>query len=223
MTPPPEAETLERYRSLIENSTEGIVEASTDGRILQVNRAMARMLGYPSSEEFLSEKRNMADVWADPADRDEFVARLAVDGLVHEYEACLLRHARDPISVSISAWAVRDSTGRLASIQGFCTDITGRKARRAALVKAKEAAEHANRAKDQFLSRVSHELRTPLNAIVGFSQLMLQNGLDAEQRSNAEEISKAASYLLALVDDVLDLGEPSDLDALLQRREKPST
>src|SRR3546814_10752183 len=58
---------------------------------------------------------------------------------------------------------------------GTCQDVTEHKAAQQALLRAKQAAETANRAKSSFLATMSHELRTPLNAVIGFAQLLEQD------------------------------------------------
>ncbi|HMP38963.1 MAG TPA: ATP-binding protein [Roseiflexaceae bacterium] len=73
------------------------------------------------------------------------------------------------------------------------------------LRQAKEAAEIANRAKNEFLSRMSHELRTPLNAILGFAQLLEHDQLEEEQLESVGYILKAGAHLLELIDEVLDI------------------
>ncbi|MGC2855255.1 PAS domain S-box protein [Novispirillum sp. DQ9] len=113
---------------------------------------------------------------------------------------------------------------RLASghVVGTRVDIT-------ALREARVAAESANRAKSEFLSRMSHELRTPLNAILGFAELMETSRKDPpteRQKSYLGHIRTGGGHLLNLINDVLDLArieaggiglsiEPVDPRALL--------
>lgn len=73
------------------------------------------------------------------------------------------------------------------------------------LTKARLAAEQANQAKTEFLSRMSHELRTPLNAILGFGQLLELYGLDERQAEAATRILRAGRHLLDLINEILDI------------------
>ena len=76
------------------------------------------------------------------------------------------------------------------------------------LLRAKERAEAANRAKSAFLANMSHELRTPLNAMLGFAQILAQDGsLSSGQRSGIETIQRSGDYLLTLINDILDLAK----------------
>ncbi len=100
-------------------------------------------------------------------------------------------------------------------------DITTRREAEAALVKAKEEAERANRAKSEFLSRMSHELRTPLNAVLGFAQLLESDPhdpLSPLQNARVQEMLRGGHHLLALINDVLDLSriEAGALDLRLR-------
>jgi len=83
-------------------------------------------------------------------------------------------------------------------------NITERK-QAEAILRDKEAAELASRAKSEFLSRMSHELRTPLNAILGFSQLLQLDELRPEQRDSVDFILKAGHHLLNLINEVLEI------------------
>jgi len=98
-----------------------------------------------------------------------------------------------------------DPSGKPVLLYGTVHDITDRKLSESALVAAKEAAEQANRAKNDFLSRMSHELRTPMNAILGFAQVLEYDQLPEEQLEYVREIHRAGDHLLELINELLDL------------------
>ncbi|WP_271271682.1 ATP-binding protein [Aliamphritea hakodatensis] len=76
-----------------------------------------------------------------------------------------------------------------------------------ALHKARERADQANMAKDEFLARMSHELRTPLTSVLGFTGLLKQTDLSYEQQEHCRIISQTSTMLLAIIDDILDFAK----------------
>ena len=101
-----------------------------------------------------------------------------------------------------------DKDGKSLRSYGVIQDITERKRSESELINAMLLADQANRAKSDFLSSMSHELRTPLNAILGFAQL-LESGSPqptSGQKARIDQIIQAGWYLLALINDILDLG-----------------
>jgi len=104
----------------------------------------------------------------------------------------------------------RDDSGKIKKIFGTCNDITKFKQLEKQLVKAKEQAETANRAKSEFLSNISHELRTPLQGINGYSNLAVERFKTTKKAKFLDyfkEISASGRRLLALLNDLLDLSK----------------
>jgi len=101
--------------------------------------------------------------------------------------------------------AIRDSRGRPRYLLGISEDITARKLAEEAAEAARAAAERANQAKSEFLSRMSHELRTPLNAVIGFAQLLELDEMEPQHHEGVEQILKAGRHLLELINEVLDI------------------
>jgi PAS domain S-box-containing protein len=102
---------------------------------------------------------------------------------------------------------IRDSEGAIFKWFGTCTDITDGIVAAEELRLAKEAAESANRAKDEFLANVSHEIRTPMNAILGMTDLVLDTPLSDDQRQSLRTVKSAADNLLGIINDLLDFSK----------------
>ena len=103
-----------------------------------------------------------------------------------------------------SAAPLFDRQGEVRKVIGAYADFTDRKRLEEELRRAKEAAEAANRSKDEFLANVSHEIRTPFGAILGMTELVLETPLTDDQRQCLETVKSAADNLLGLVEELLD-------------------
>ncbi len=102
----------------------------------------------------------------------------------------------------------RDQTGKPTRVVGIHMDITRSKELEYQLMKARDIAESANRAKSVFLANMSHELRTPLNAILGYAEIFTNDSsLTAEQQRKMKTIRQSGDHLLLLINDILDVSK----------------
>ena len=215
----------ERYRGLFENAIEGIFQADARGRLLELNRALALLLGYARPQEALEGRPSLRKLAG--FERDEY-KRLAHALLRHrvlqQLPLLLVGPGGRELWVEVSVRLSTDSAGGTPRVEGMVTDITQRRLaeqeltrhrdhleelvaeRTMELSQAKLRAEEANRSKSRFLATMSHEFRTPLNAILGFAQLLqMDMSLNEAQRGKVDLIRDSGEHLLSLISDLLDM------------------
>ena len=101
-----------------------------------------------------------------------------------------------------------DVNGNVQGIIGISFDITARYAMEEQLKIAKEKAEESNRLKTAFLANMSHEIRTPLNAIIGFSNLLVYDDLETEDKEvYSRLITQSGDSLANLINDIVDMAK----------------
>lgn len=216
-------ETLHRseayFRSLIEHSSDIIVILDAEATIRYGSPSLSTVLGYQLSEFWghqLFEFVHPDDLNTVAAAFQEGLNAPGV-GLPFELRFC---HQQ-------GTWLIMEAVSNNllidAAIEGIILnlrDITERK-QAEEYQRAKETAEQANRAKSQFLANMSHELRTPLNAIIGYSEMLQEEAIDAEQNlfiPDLQKIHTAGTHLLTLINDILDLSkiEAGKMDLYLE-------
>jgi diguanylate cyclase (GGDEF)-like protein/PAS domain S-box-containing protein len=124
-----------RYRSLFENAVEGIFQTTPKGDFLDINPAMARILGFDSPRQLLESTSNRTtDFYFDPSRRIELLRQLNRDGKVIDFEGQATRKDGTHIWLSLNARSVPDANGVMEMIEGSAMDITQRKQMEAQLV-----------------------------------------------------------------------------------------
>jgi PAS domain S-box-containing protein len=118
----------EKYRSIFENSAEGIFQFYPDGRIIECNPAMARILGYAEPAELIAEEGDiLRRIHVQQEARLEFLRTLAKSGRVFDFEAQVYRRDGRRVWISTNALAVMGPDGKLLRVEGAARDITARK------------------------------------------------------------------------------------------------
>ncbi len=224
------ADASDGYRLIVENAPDLLTRHDDRGRVVFVSPAAEHLLGEPAHSvtgEGLFERVHVADRPAYLPALSHAIADDAPTGV----EIRLRRSV--PAEAAAYVWVEMNFSPLPTSGSGAIAvtrDISGRKAREVELVRARDEAKSASRAKTQFLANVSHELRTPLNAMIGFSEILNRELFgaigDARYREYARLIAQSGEHLLNLVNDVLDLSkieagkfqiakEPVDVAALV--------
>ena len=200
-------QTEQRFRSIFETAPIGIAFTDLNGGFQEVNAYFCDLVGRPAEQ--LIGQRSIDVTHADDRREDIRLARRLMRGELPFYRRVkrYLRPDGSAVHARVLVSLLRGSDGRPHRLVGIVEDITDQ-LRLEELGRAREAAEAANQAKNEFLSRMSHELRTPMNAILGFTQLMQMDAVEPlppAQRTRAQQIAQAGWHLLEMINDTLDL------------------
>lgn len=185
----------EKYRSMYYNAQVGLITSRMDGsEIIMANNKFSEMLGYTKPSEL--EGLPSSDVWANSHERNSFIEILKNQQLVLNYPARVI--CKDKTIKEIELFARYDP--HMDYIETNAIDMSE-------MLKAREKAEAANLAKDQFLANISHEIRTPMIGILGSVDLLEQSGLNHEQSANIAIIRDCGEQLLNIINELLDVSK----------------
>jgi len=197
---------------IVDSSEDAIVSKSLDGIITSWNHAAERMFGW-TSEEAVGKSITMIIPQEMRDEETMILGRLRQGQRIEHFET--IRCAKDGrrLNISLSISPVRSQDGQIIGASKIARDITERvriEEEKASLLAseraARERAEAASRAKDEFVAMISHGIRSPLNAILGWSQMLRQGTLDKTATTNAlESIERNARAQAQLVSDLLDI------------------
>ncbi len=196
----------ERFRVLFQNSLDAHLLFDDSG-IVDCNEAAVRMLRCRSKSEVLHQHPARLSPELQPDGRKSCEKCLEMDALArsqghHRFEWLHRRLDGENflVEVSLAPVVINDRPALLAGWH----DITERHRHAQALLKAKEAAESANRAKSDFLATISHEIRTPMNGIIGMTNLVMETPLSTKQLQYVQTLRRSAESLMSVINDVLD-------------------
>ncbi|MCG9695631.1 PAS domain S-box protein [Shewanella sp. Isolate11] len=215
------------FRALFDNAGIGIVNVDGRGTILDCNEQFSQYMQLPVSEL----KGNSFYDFQDEQDREK--AKAMMDAQVDEQggsnreELRIVSRHGERMWMDVTLTRLLDKQGNLTSAVLSMANITSLKQLSQELIKAKDIADAASKAKSDFLANMSHEIRTPMNAIIGMSQLCLQTELDKQQTNYVQKIDRASKSLLGIINDILDFSKieagkldiecvPFQLDTMLE-------
>ncbi|MCC6468372.1 MAG: PAS domain-containing sensor histidine kinase [Alphaproteobacteria bacterium] len=206
--PPDKVSRDELFRAAIDSLQDGIVVWDSDYRVAAYNQAWRSFVANVRPGEDLR-GMSLIDIYREYV-RSAVWSPVQADAVLRDILAGRSTGIRDRV-IQQGGRHVRIRNYPIAAggIVGVRSDVTDMVEREKQLMKAKEQAEVASRAKSTFLASVSHELRTPLNAIIGFSDVMHQEVFGplgvARYREYIGDIHRSGTLLLSLINDILDM------------------
>jgi PAS domain S-box-containing protein len=197
------------FARLLEATNAGVIVTDPhqpDNPIVFANAAATAITGYEAAELL---GRNCRLLQGADTDRGAIEKIRSAIREERSISIVLINYRKDgtPFWSKLDISPVRGADGTLEAFVSVFLDITEQKRVEDELRHARDAAEQANQAKSDFIANISHELRTPLNGVIGFTNLLLNENLPAEQRRYATFARDAGSSLLAIINNVLDLSK----------------
>ena len=213
-------EHLERFVSL---SPDPIVIADIEGHIINPNKAFLDMLGYTEEEVLgrpiyhfvVSDKGVFETTYNEKIDlKEDYFQKTKEDlnrflkkGKISNREIYFQRKYGKVVPVNQSIAMLKGEQVMRSAIFSIMQELTEQKKVEIALVEARQAANDANRSKSAFLANMSHEIRTPMNGVIGFTDMLVETGLNPEQKDCALTIKRSGETLLSLINDILDFSK----------------
>jgi PAS domain S-box-containing protein len=193
-----------KYRLLAEYSSDVIFMLLPDSTIKYVSPSCQAILGYEPHD--MIGHLGLGFLEGDSVDQaSQLLADIANHPGSTTRELRFRRKDSTPIWIEVNARSILcPESGQVKEIVGAIRDITERKQREVELLRTREAADSANRAKSDFLAAMSHELRSPLHGVIGMVELLSTTRLTQQQTGFVQSASKAAQLLLSSINDILD-------------------
>ncbi len=208
----------QKYKSLLESVEVGLIEVDNDYNIEFINEAHTKLFGYTLNEV---RGKNALKTFIPTESQNNFIDIMsqlnAQQNINIELDSLTKEGALKNILASIGVRT--DINGNKTGIIGAFLDNTEQKELEEKLIIAKKAAESSATEKEKFLANVSHEMRTPLNVINGnISELINYKYKARDRKTLLKQAIDASSFLLNLVDNVLDLAKIKAGKVILNER-----
>lgn len=198
-----QANELRKLSQVVEQSPNGIFITNLNNEIEYTNASFSRITGY-AELEVIGKNPSLLKSAKTPIKVYEEMFKALKRGNHWYGEFINKRKNATEYTESVIASPILQNDEKISNYVVIIEDITHSKELENDLIKAKEGAEKANKAKSDFLANMSHKIRTPLNGILGLIDLVLKSNLTEQQRDYLQKSKTSSKALLHVINDILD-------------------
>lgn len=194
----------EKYRALIEYSNDLIFSFDDSGKFIFVNAAYASTISRMPSELI---DKTIFEIFpgTEGEIRWQHIKDIFINGLSKTFDASFNIDGVQRYFITTAKLITLSDNKKIVIC--ISRDISDRKHWEDTIIKAKEDAEIANKAKSRFLANMSHEIRTPLNGLLGMSELLEMSGVTESQQKYIDIMKYSGDILLSVINSILDLSK----------------
>ncbi|MFH1113473.1 MAG: PAS domain S-box protein [Pseudomonadota bacterium] len=193
----------QRYRTLFEESIDGVYSVLRDGTIMDANASFCKLFGYTREETI---GKDIRELYFDPADRPRFQEEIERKGSLKDHEVRFRKRDGTEIDCLLTSSVHFGPDGSIAGYRAILRDLTLRKGLQRQLLQAQKM-----EAIGTLAGGIAHDFNNILQVAVGYSELLLgEAGLPEEWKSDIQKINESASRGADLVKRLLTFGRKAD-------------
>jgi PAS domain S-box-containing protein len=210
----------QKYRSIFENSIEGIYQSTPEGRLLTVNPALAHMHGYSSVSEMMQDVADSVEaLYVNNEDRKKYQDIIREQEFIREFETELYRKDGSTFLASRNARIIRDNEGKVIYYEGIIQDVTERRKLENQLRQSQKM-----EAIGQLAGGIAHDFNNILTVIIGLGELVrMKIGVEYPLRGYMDQIMASAEKAAKLTQSLLAFSrqhkinlEPHNMDQIVE-------
>ncbi len=192
-----------KYRTLFDQSRDGVYRVAEDGEITDANQAFLELFGY-TEEEMIG--RDIRTLYANPADRSRFVVEIEKTGFVRDYEVRFRKKDGKDIDCLVTSTLRHEEDGAISGYQGIIRDVSERKRLEQQLRQAQKM-----EAVGTLAGGIAHDFNNVLTVVLGYSELLLANKeLGTANHEDLQKVADAAERGATLVRRLLTFSRKAE-------------
>ncbi len=199
-------QTENKLSHILESTDTGLAILNEKGKIIEINDSFKKLIGEKVTENVVNFPIFNWVATGYESKLIEVLENCKKTGQINDFETAFKNENNSLVHILLNA--TLEEIDNTYTISAICRNITERKLYEKELEYSKKKAEESDKLKSAFLANMSHEIRTPMNAIIGFSDLLDDDDLNSEKRTEyLNYIRNGGNTLLNIINDIIDISK----------------